>query len=729
MTDIPTNHAQREFVVTRDAAGVPHISAATWHDALYGLGYMHATDRGTQLLFSRTVASGRAAEQIAPKDELIETDRFFRLMGLHLNVQQEAVALDDRTRQQLLVYCAGVNDGLKAKGRTLPMWATGYQPEPWEPAAVILVGRLLSFGGLAVSQLQNERLILELIHAGASDAALAELFAPRLDRLDFDLIRQVHISHQLSDEALEVIVDLPRLAGSNAWAVSPWRSATQHALLASDPHLEVNRLPAIWYEAVLQWEDSYVMGATLPGFPLFSVARTPQLAWGVTYMKGDTIDFFVERVRAGGNSGWQFQREDQWYDFKTRIEDIGLRNESQHQLTVYENDLGTLESEPQQDGNYLSVAWTGRNRLHSTAISTWLDLVFAETVTDGMDIVIDCTMPTLCFVFADRAGHIGLQGCGAIPQRANPYDGLVPLPAWDPANHWQGWLPNEVLPSVYDPPEGFVATANEEHRSPDGPMIVTQPVHDYRLRRIRERLQELPSATVGDMQRLQYDVISVQARDFLEVVLPHLPDGKVKNRLAAWDHSYHPNSVEAPLFLSLYRNVMMEVFGHERGVGWRRMIYLCSRTGFSSMVLTAADRLLAQDESWWWHGRDKGELFRLAAQRLDPESSVRWAEINAFHFANRFFGANRVGRLLGYSTRTHAMPGNHATPFQGHVFQTAKRASTFAPSYHFVTDLGRDEAWTNLPGGPSESRFSKYYRSDISRWLDGEYKRLSVTAD
>ncbi|MEM8680427.1 MAG: penicillin acylase family protein, partial [Planctomycetota bacterium] len=226
MTEIPTSHAQREFAVTRDNAGVPHIRAASWHDALYGLGYMHATDRGTQLLFSRTIASGCAAERIAPKEELIETDSFFRLMGLHLDVQQEAVALDDRTRQQLLVYSAGVNDGLKAKGRSLPMWATGYRPEPWEPAAVILVGRLLSFGGLAVSQLQNERLILELIQAGANDAALAELLQPRLDRLDFDLIRQVKMSHQLSDEALEVIVDLPRLAGSNAWAISPARSAT-----------------------------------------------------------------------------------------------------------------------------------------------------------------------------------------------------------------------------------------------------------------------------------------------------------------------------------------------------------------------------------------------------------------------------------------------------------------------------------------------------------------------
>src|SRR5690554_3082465 len=75
----------REISIQRDTAGVPHICAQSLDDALYGLGYMHATDRLTQILFARAVASGRAAETIAPRDELQETDRFFRRVGLHRN--------------------------------------------------------------------------------------------------------------------------------------------------------------------------------------------------------------------------------------------------------------------------------------------------------------------------------------------------------------------------------------------------------------------------------------------------------------------------------------------------------------------------------------------------------------------------------------------------------------------------------------------------------------------
>lgn len=714
--------------MTRDDAGVPHIRAENWLDALYGLGYLHATDRATQMLFGRAVSSGTAAGRITHKEELLETDQFFRRVGLHLNLSQAMEQLDEHTLRQLTMYSAGVNDGIQASGLTLPMWAIGFEPEPWNPKSVMLIGRLLAFGGLAISQMQNERLLIELTHAGANDAALATLFEPRLDHVDFDLIRKVHLSHQLSDEALELLVDLPRLAGSNAWAVAPDRSVTGNALMASDPHLEVNRLPAIWYEAVLHWNDQYVMGATLPGCPLFAVARTNRLAWGVTYFKGDTVDYFVEECRKNNEGHWQYRRHERWHDFDVRREEIERRGDELLELEILENNLGTLDSHPDEhgDGMYLSMAWTGRWANAARAISPWLDLITAESTTVAMDVVAECTQPTLCFVIADRDGHIGKQACGTFPKRPGATSGLGPLPAWDTANHWQGWLPKDILPSEYDPPRGYVATANEEQNPADGPLLVTQIVNDYRKRRISKRLEELSSATLQDMQRLQYDVVSTQAQDLLSELLPYVPDGKLKERLENWKYEYSPESEEATLFQRFYRNVMVELLGHDRGVGWLRMLYFCSRAGFSSMVLTAADRLLQCDESWWWHGRDKAELIRTAAAKTDAEDHTPWSEVNHFHFANRFVGSRRVGRLLGYHSKPHPMPGCHATPFQGHVFMTARREATFAPSYHFVTDLGQDEAWTNLPGGPSESRFSKFYRNDIPLWLEGKYKRLAV---
>ena len=722
-------HTRRHIEVFRDTAGVPHVRGKSWLDAIYGLGYMHGTDRPTQMHFGRAVALGRAAERIADRPELVETDKFFRRIGLYLNVEKEVSQLDDHTFSQLTAYCEGVNDGFKAAGRTLPMWAVGFQPRPWNQEAVLLIGNLLAFGGLAVSQMENERLLVEMIHAGVSDEGMRDLFPDRLDDIDFDLIRQTKMSNKLSDQALELLTDLPRLAGSNAWAVAPSHSATGSALLASDPHLEINRLPAIWYEAVLQWDDNYVMGATLPGCPLYAVARTRDVSWGVTYMKGDTIDFFIEDVRRGEKEQWQYRPGKEWSDFDVRTESIERKGGTPVTLEVYHSDIGLLEADSEKidEGYHLSMAWTGYQEGAGNAIKTWLDLVAADTALEAMDAVRSCPQPTLCFVVADREGHIGMQGCGRFPKRGGKHNGLAPVPAWEKSNHWRGLFDKDVLPRIYDPKCGFVATANEDISPPGGPLLVTQPIPNYRKLRIDQRLAELDQATLEDMQKLQYDLVSHQAKQLLPVFLPHMPDGELKDRLQAWDCTYAPDSVEAAIFQRLYVNVLMEVFGHEEGIGWRRTLYLVSRVGFSIMVVTAADRLLQREDSVWWRKRGKANLIRKAAEKTaaEPHGSA-WSHINRFHFADRYFGTHQVGRMLGFVTPHYAMPGCFATPFQGHVQQTAGREITFAPSYHFVTDLATNEAHTNLPGGPSESRFSRYYKSDLPLWFDAEYKQLSL---
>ena len=112
METIATKNARRNFKAARDEHGVPHVEAPTRREALYALGYLHALDRPTQMLFSRAVASGRAAERIADTHDLLETDRFFRRAGLYLNLDREISLLTDQTFAHLTFYCEGVNDGM-----------------------------------------------------------------------------------------------------------------------------------------------------------------------------------------------------------------------------------------------------------------------------------------------------------------------------------------------------------------------------------------------------------------------------------------------------------------------------------------------------------------------------------------------------------------------------------------------------------------------------------------
>lgn len=745
MEPLPLKAARHGISAHRDDAGVPQVQAGSWLEAQYALGYLHALDRPTQIYFSRAIASGRACERIANKPELLEMDRLLRRVGVYRGLADEAAALPPHVQEQLQWYCDGVNDGMKELGQTtlgksLPMWMTGFEPQPWDAEAVLLIGALLSFAGLAVGQQEAERQMLELIQLDwpelGGDELLRELFSPYLDGIDFAPLRELNIEKRLSDDALELLSDLPRLAGSNAWAVAPSRSATGGALLASDPHLEVNRLPAIWYEVALNWPGTegeqahrYAVGATLPGCPLMAVGRTNHLAWGVTYLHADTSDLFIEDckpdTRGGFDGGWLYRRGEEWKPFQRRTETIVRKGSEPIELEVYENDLGTLTKTPEEAGHHLSSRWVGDGQGSGRSIGVWLDVLAAGSVREAMDAVGDAPHPSLVWVFADHEGHIGKRATGWVPQRPAGRTGLVPHPAWDASNHWLGVVPSELMPSEYDPAIGFVTSANEEQYRTDGVPLHGFALADYRKRRIEKRLTEMPQATVADMQSLQYDVTSKQAKDLLPVLLAHLNDGPLKQRLENWDRRYTADSTEAVLFTHFYRHVLLEILGHEEAIGRRRMLYLSTRMGFSPLVLTAADRVLPKVTSSWWRQRDKAEMIRAAAERALQEPEQAWGDLNHFHFVNRFLGSGVTGRLLGMQSARTPMPGCHATPFQGHLLRTATRESTFAPSYHFVADLSTDEAWTNLPGGPSESAFSKWYQSDVARWSAGEYKRLA----
>ena len=93
--------------IARDAAGVPHIRAASEADALFALGYAHAQDRLWQIDFNRRIGEGRVAEIVG--SGALDTDRFLRVLGIHRRAEQIARELDPESRTLLAAYSAGIN--------------------------------------------------------------------------------------------------------------------------------------------------------------------------------------------------------------------------------------------------------------------------------------------------------------------------------------------------------------------------------------------------------------------------------------------------------------------------------------------------------------------------------------------------------------------------------------------------------------------------------------------
>ena len=100
----------------------------------------------------------------------------------------------------------------------------------------------------------------------------------------------------------------------------------------------------------------------------------------------------------------------------------------------------------------------------------------------------DFVTPSQNFVYADVDGHIGYQAPGRIPIRKSGNDGSLPAEGWRPENDWTGsYVPFDGLPSVLDPKEGFIATANQAVVGPGYPYHLTDDWdRGYRSQRIRD---------------------------------------------------------------------------------------------------------------------------------------------------------------------------------------------------------------------------------------------------
>ena len=57
-------------------------------------------------------------------------------------------------------------------------------------------------------------------------------------------------------------------------------------------------------------------------------------------------------------------------------------------------------------------------------------------------------------------GNIGYHAAGKLPIRRN-YSGDVPVDGSSGEFEWDGYIPFEQLPAVYNPPAGLIVTANQ----------------------------------------------------------------------------------------------------------------------------------------------------------------------------------------------------------------------------------------------------------------------------
>jgi len=705
--------------LSRNEYGVPFIQADEFIDLFFGLGWVHAYDRPVELELTRLVAKGRAAEHLEASDELIAADTYMRKYNLWGDSREQVAELTEEAAHITQAYCAGINHVLGNGKRPFEFKLIRHHPEPWTHVDCITMTKIIGLVDMTETQGWVEKLIVQMLQNGVPLAQLRELFPYLTDKPDPDfleIIKQVKLVEPLVPETL-AWKSLPRMKASNNWAVSGSRTASGKPILCGDPHLDSARLPAIWHEVIMRSGDTWFAGCTVPGIPLPALGRTDHLAWSPTYGYMDVTDFFVEEVKGG-----KYRRGHEWRDFKMREEVINLKKGKPRTVRFFENEHGVLEGEPTEDGYYLSMAWTlGKGRGADT-LNHGAALLTCENVKEIMPHFAAVDFCSQNWVCADNEGNIGYHQSGRCPTRAEGVSGLLPVPGWDATYDWDGDCPVDENPSLYNPPEGYIATANNDMNYCARAKVCNLPMGDWRVRRISEMLAARKDHTPESMQAMHYDLYSKHAEDWMPIIRPLLPEGERADLLREWDLRYESASVAASVFENIYLEFAFLVFGEE-SLGPEVMQYIMEETIIFLDFTGTFDALLMKERSSWFGGKTRDELLTVAIERGLAKEARAWGEGRKVMMKNIMM-SGKMPKWMGFDYGPIELIGNRATIPQGQIFKTMGRDSTFSPTYKFVTDFSEECIHSTMAGGPSDRRFSKWYTSGVADWLAGKYRKM-----
>lgn len=774
--------------IKRDEQGVPQIYAKNSQDLFFGQGYAHAQDRFFEMDFRRHVTSGRLTELFGKS--ALDTDKFVRTLGWRRVAEQEVADLDAKTLRLLRAYAKGVNayiDGksgseLSLEYSVLSLTGPDYRPAPWGPADSVAWIKAMAWD---LASNMDDEISRVLIADKVGQKKAEQLYPAYPFDINDPIVKKGTIEDGKFDQdaqpaqrstgplsartavaalktAGSAAAKLPTLLGtgdgigSNSWVVSGEKSATGKPILANDPHLAPS-MPGIWYQVGLHCttvsaQCPYeVSGFSFSGMPGVVVGHNKDVAWGVTTMYADVADLYLERV-----TGDTYEYDGKQLPLTKREEKFTIAGaDNPVSITVRSTKHGPLLSDldekiddvakvdhsarlgkagkPGGIANAVALRWTAlepqgtiRAIFALGTVKNWDDFRAAAKMF---------TVPSQNLIYADTSGNIGYQSPGIIPVRAKG-DGRWPVPGWDPAYEWKGTIPFDELPSVYNPAEGYIVTANNAVINPSGygQRLGADTAPGYRSQRIQDLLKKKDKLTVNDMTRMQMDTYSANAAQLVPMLLDIPLKSKYyrqgQDTLRGWDFMQEPDSGAAAYFNAVWRNILRRTFhdelpkaqwpdGGERWFNVMRTMLVHPNSSWWDDTATPS-QTESRDEALAQAMRDaRDDMTRL--QSRDPQK-WSWGQFHTLTLENQTLGTSGIGAIEAIFNRGPYKTGGGNGIINANSWNAVEGYQvTAVPSMRMTVDLANldKSRWIQLTGNSGHAYHDNYV-DQTELWAEGK---------
>lgn len=696
--------------VDRDEYGIPHIEADNFYDGVFAQGFVEAQDRLWQMEYRRRFANGTLAKILG--EDAVGTDTAIRTLGIPRAAQIAYNNLSADSKAVVDAYAYGVNAYLANNPELPPELASlDYQPQEWLPTDTVAIAQLQNY--LVGTTDGGELTRFELLAQGIAPERIDELL-PNNGEGETIILKTEDIEQQefaieppdpetitqtteLETQLLNDLIDLfPTVEASNNWVVSGDRTTTGKPFLANDPHLNLDN-PSFWYQTEIETPEFEVIGVSLAGVPGIQVGRNDNIAWGQTATQADTEDFYLLEETEDG-TGYIYQGEVN--DYEIVEETIEVKDGETITLEVKESVYGAVVSDVfgiEQPVANKAVGLEPANGF----VEAFYDLNRASNWEEFTTALESVENPGGNYVYADVEGNIGYIAPGNYPIRQPGHTGEYPV-LGNGEFDWQGFIPAEDVPQIYNPESGYIVTANNRITPDNYPYAINgRFAPSYRAERITELIEGKDKLSIEDMQEIQLDTFSIPYRDFQPLIEQLEPTSERaeqwQQRLLDWDGNVLPDSQEASVFEAWYVE-LTRIPGEETGTeSWNEPRYL-------QQAVTPQQAATALDA---------------ALERLGTEIPV-WGDIHQATFepiAPELDTTEPLQVPLGGDRYTV-----NVSPYGSTDFNTS-----FGVSYRQIIDFSDldNSLYVNPPGQNSDPTSSNY-SNQLELWQQGEYVPMTT---
>ena len=556
--------------------------------------------------------------------------------------------------------------------------------------------------------------------------------------------------------------------GSNSWVVSGALTDTGKPLLANDPHLGP-ALPSVWYQVGLRCQSITaecpfdVAGYSFSGMPGIIIGHNDRIAWGFTNLGPDVADLYIEKV-----TGDTYEYDGVAKALLRRDEKISVAGGDDVKVEIRATDHGPLLSGftgtayPQIATDYpaagglpaipdaeagvepttyeLSLQWTaltpGRTASAIFAMNKATDWTSFRAAAALFEV------PAQNLIYADIDGNIGYQAPGLIPIRSSG-NGTLPVPGWTSEYTWNGFVPFAALPSTFNPPSGYIVTAN--NAAVDGSysyLLTADWDQGFRANQITARLQELIAAktplTTEIMSSIQGDNYSAIAAALVPVLQQvRLTDdaAEAQKLFDGWDYQVNADSAAAAYFNVIWRTLLHDMFTGKIDEG--------AALNGGDRAFAVVMSLVSQPDSSWWSNPTYGTVSQdsmlrrvmtdAAAEATDLLGSNtadwQWGSIHTLQLKNASFGESGIAPLEWLFNRgPYKLAGGSSVVNAVGWDATQGYQVNWVPSMRQVISLQNfdDSTWINLTGASGHA-FHPNYTDQAPLWRDHETRRWLFT--